>query len=405
MDAVKSRSMGNSHPVRAPDGPFRRRAAQLAEYRRWAALVRQRTGKSLLRQLREIRSLTLAGGRCGVSDYYWYRLYDDDYLKGRGRQDFLGWRMQADFSLALNPRNAVLPAWDKSVFVQIAGASGLPVAPVRACFHPAARIAHALGRHLSSVEEAGAFLRDPSIYPLFGKPAYSQQGYGSAYLCGYDAATDRLTLLNDRSIARGEFLERLSRTVDHRYHKPECGYLFQDPLRLAPEIRAVTHWPAICSVRVICLNAPDGVTPIRAMWKIATPPNYVDNFSLGKNGNLLADVDLVSGQVRRTINGFWPRTEIFSVHPVSGQRIEGFRLPDWNRVLDACRLGGTVFPLMKLHYWDFALTHEGPLILELNDIGATEMAQLHGYGLLTAETREFLKRHADAVAHPWVRAL
>jgi Sugar-transfer associated ATP-grasp len=387
------------------ENPLRRRAAQINEYRAWAALARQHTGKSLLEQAREIRALKRTGGRCGVSDYYWYRLYDDDYLLGRGRQDFLGWRMQADFSLALNPRNAVLPAWDKYVFMLIARSAGLPVAPIRACFHPSERISDALGRHLRNREEVAAFLRDPSIYPMFGKPAYSQQGYGAAYLAGYDPSQDRLSLLDGVSISLDDFLKRLVETVDRRYHRPECGYLFQESFTPAPEIVAFTNWPAICGVRIVCLNGPEGAKPIRAVWKVATPPNHVDNFSKGKHGNLLANVDLGSGEVSRMIGGFWPRTEVFSRHPVSGRPVDGFRLPGWQQVLDACRRGGAAFPMMKIHHWDFALTTRGPLILELNDVGATEMTQVHGRGLLTLETREFLKRHADARTQPWVREL
>lgn len=387
------------------DNWFRRRRSQLGEYQEWAARATQQTGKSLVTQLREIKSLKAAGGQCGVTDYYWYKLYDDDYLLGRGRLDFLGWRLQPAFSLALNSRSAVLPAWDKYVFMLMASSAGIPVAPIRACYHRSARIAEALGRHLKSRDDVATFLRDPSIYPLFAKPAYSQQGYGSAYLAGYDAATNRLNLLGGAPLLLDDFLTRLDQSVDPRYHRPECGYLFQESLTLAPEIRAVTNWPAICGVRIICLNGPEGAKPIRAVWKIATPPNHVDNFSLGKNGNLLADIDLATGAVSKVIDGFWPKTRILASHPNSGQPLDGFRLPGWDRVLDACKRGGEAFPLMKIHHWDFALTDRGPLVLELNDVGATEMVQVHGRGLLTPETRDFLKRHADAKAHPWVSAL
>ncbi|MDO9195021.1 sugar-transfer associated ATP-grasp domain-containing protein [Rhodoferax sp.] len=392
--------MSNSHT-----NPISRIAGQLNEYRDWASLAHQQTGKNLVTQVREIRALQSTGGQCGISDYYEYGLYNDSYLMGRGRQDFLGWRLQAKFSLALNPRYAVLPACDKTVFVQMASAAGLPVAPIRACFHRSARISDALGLHLTSREDAGAFVRDPSIYPMFGKPAFSQQGYGSAYLASYDPATDRLSLLDGQSIAVDEFLKRLDKSVDSRYHKPECGYLFQESLTLAPEIRAFTDWPAICGVRVICLNGPDGVQPIRAIWKVATPPNHVDNFSLGKNGNFLANVDLATGKVSRMVGGFWPKTEAFKTHPGSGHLVDGFQLPGWSQVMDACRRAGAVFPLMKIHHWDFALTDQGPMMLELNDVGGTEIAQVHGHGLLTVETRDFLKRHANTQTHPWVKAL
>jgi hypothetical protein len=92
-------------------------------------------------------------------------------------------------------------------------------------------------------------------------------------------------------------------------------------------------------------------------------------------------------------------------HPLTEARLEGFQLPGWDRVIDACRAGGATFPLMRIHHWDFALTDRGPVILELNDVGGTIGAQIHGRGLLTEEIREFLRRHANPSAHSWTAAL
>ena len=289
--------------------------ARLGEYRRWAQAAQAQTGKSLLTQFREILALGHTGGQCGVTDYYWFKLYDDAYLHGRGHADFIGWRQQTNFSLALNPRSSVLPAWDKSVFLLMANAGGLPVAPVEACYHPAGCLSPALGQHLRSREDVAAFLRNTATYPLFGKPVYSQQGVGSAYLAGYDKVSDALQLLNGQSIPVGDFLQRIDHTVDRRYHKPECGFLFQAPLKLAPELLAVTQWPAICSVRVVCLNGPDGVQPIRAVWKVALPPNHVDNFSMGAKGNLMADIDLETGEMGRVVDNLWPHATLLRTSP------------------------------------------------------------------------------------------
>ena len=382
-----------------------RRKAQVKEYREWASLVQQQTGKSVLTQVQEIRALKAMGGKCGVSDYYGYKLYDESHQKGRGAPDFLGWCLQEQFSLALNPRYAVLPAWDKLVFTQIAAASGLPVAPIRACFHPADQISPVLGEHLKTKEAVAKFLRNPSIYPMFGKPAFSQQGIGGMYLVSYEPATDSMSQLKGGSISVTDFVKRIDQTVDPRYHKPECGFLFQETFTLAPEMTALTQWSALCGVRMMCLNGPEGVVPLRTFWKIATPPNQVDNFSMGKYGNLLADVDPVTGEVSDMLGGFWPNTSILQKMPLSGKSIEGYRLPHWDKVLAACQLGGAVFPLMKIQHWDFVFTDKGPMILELNDIASTQAAQIHGHGLLTEISREFLKRHANANHHPWVKAL
>lgn len=380
-------------------------ARKLGHFLLFARTAQQQSGKNLLQQLRDIHALRGMGGQCGVSDYYQFKLYDRAYLSGRGHEDYLGWRLQEKFNLALNPRYAVLPAWDKMVFTMIATATGLPVAPTLACFHPANRLSEVFGLHLKNREEVGRFIRNPAVYPLFGKPAFSQQGHGAAYLLAYDALTDSLTQLNGISLSADEFLNRVEQTVDSRYHKPECGYIFQEPLTLAPEIHALTNWSAICGVRIICLNGSEGVLPISAAFKIAVSPNQVDNFSGGKYGNLNAQIDLATGEIKRVLNAYWPQAELLLNHPVTGHRLEGFKLPHWQLLLDICHRAGAVFPLMKVHHWDFALTDKGPIILELNDLGGIDIDQAYGVGLLTVATRKFLKQNVDAIAHPWVRAL
>ncbi len=369
------------------------------------SVAQRQTGKPWHVQLLEIRSLARMGGKCGATDYFWHRMYDDRYIKGRGRKDFLGWRLLEDFSRALNPRHVVLPAWDKAVFTQLADSAGLPVAPVLAFFHPTQRIPKTLGLHLTTRDAAGTFLRCAANYPLFGKPAYSQGGCGAAYLSSYDASSDSVVLLSGDKLPVLQFLVRLEHPVDPQFHRPQCGYLFQSAMRPATEIAAIAGSNALCGVRVICLNGSEGVRVVRAIWKIAVPPNCTDNFGVGDRGNLLADVDLETGEVGGSMRGMWPHAELFSEHPVTGQPIDGFRLPGWDRILSACRLAGEVFPLMKIHHWDFALTDQGPLMLELNDIGGTQIPQMHGRGLLTEEIRDFLKRYGDRRTYRWIEAL
>jgi hypothetical protein len=382
-----------------------RRTKQLKQYRDWAASVQKQTGKGWLTQLQEIRALRTTGGQCGISDYYWYRLYDPAYHQGRGASDYLGWCLQEKFSTALNPRFSVLPAWDKLLFTQMASAAGLPVAPIKATYHAAKQISPVLGQHLKTKDAVAAFLRDPSNYPMFGKPAFSQQGYGTAYLAAYDPATDGLSQLNGDQISVTDFLKRMDQSVDIRYHKPECGFLFQESFNLAPEVKALTDWSALCGVRLMCLNTRDGAKILRSFWKIAVPPNQVDNFSMGRYGNLLADVDPATGEVGRMLGAFWPNATLLEKHPRSGKTLAGFHIPGWSQIVDACNRGAAVFPLMKIQHWDFVLTDKGPFILELNDIASTQAAQIHGHGLLTEVSREFLKRHGNVRVHSWIKHL
>jgi hypothetical protein len=382
-----------------------RRIQQVTEYRGWARRASDQTDKSMGRQLREISELRKMGGQCGITDYYWFKMYDDSYQQGRGPADYLGWKLDQSINAALNTAFGQMGAEDKLTFYALGGVAGLPMAPVLAAYHPAEGITPYAGRHLRTVPEVAEFLKDPSIYPLFVKPSFSQQGFGARCLVGYRAEDDQLLELSGKTVPLAEVLRMMTVSVDPRFHKPQCGCLFQPMLKPAPEIRAFNQWSAICGARIVCLNGPDGVVPIRAVWKVAVQPNPVDNFNMGANGNLLADIDLETGELRRLIGGFWPHTQVMDKHPKTGQPLAGLRLPGWHQALDACRRAGPVFPLVQIQHWDFAFTDQGPVILELNGQGGTQIPQLHGAGLLTPVTREFLKTHGDVKHQPWIHAL
>ena len=375
------------------------------QYKAWSTLVYEQTGKNIRAQISEILALRKTGGQCGTSDYYVFKLYDDDYLHGRGIHDFLGWRLETPFSFCLNNRESALPGLDKLVFSVLAQSAGMPIPPIIATYYQANQISSHLGQHLENKEEVKKFLRSQSVYPLFGKPAYSEQSFAAAYLSSYDQDTDHITLIDGTTISVDKFISRLDTPFYREYHKPERGFLFQRPLNPAPELLKFTQWKAISSIRVICLNAFNGAKIIRAIWKISVPPNFQDNFSLGKYGNYLANVDAKTGKINRLIKGVWPQGEILSKHPLSKCSVEGFQLPNWDKVIEICQHGGQLFPDLKIQHWDIALTDNGPVVLELNEYGAIALAQMHGHGLLTEETREFLKEHGDKKNFPWINLI
>ena len=142
-------SLSNFQLDLTKENPLSEISRRLNELRHCSTVAKRQSGKGAATQMQEIRALSKMGGQCGISDYYCYKLYDDDFQTGRGARDFLGWRLQQSLSMALNPRHAVLPAWDKLVFMTLAGAAGLPIAPLRAYYHRAKVIPDALGEHLA----------------------------------------------------------------------------------------------------------------------------------------------------------------------------------------------------------------------------------------------------------------
>src|SRR3546814_3569039 len=68
-------------------------------------------------------------------------------------------------------------------------------------------------------------------------------------------------------------------------------------------------------------------------------------------------------------------------HPLTGTRMTGMALPDWDQVRDLVQAAARVFAVQKSLGWDVALTDSGPLLLEGNwhyDLTVNQLAPRRG---------------------------
>jgi hypothetical protein len=144
-----------------------------------------------------------------------------------------------------------------------------------------------------------------------------------------------------------------------------------------------------------------GVEVVATIWKIAAGQNDSDQMAVQYVGNLLGGVDPRSGRVGPVINYQGHFVEL----PGSARSTDPFVLPDWEQALALCRRAAAVFPLMRIQHWDVALTDHGPVLLEVNDVGAIAGLQCFGRGLLTDRMRALLRSHGDARKIPWISRL
>lgn len=364
--------------------------------------ARQQCGLGYLGQLRDLMRLRFSRNTLGATDYYWYRLFDKDYLAGELVEKFAGWRIQQALSEALNPRCGVLPAWDKLVFHTLAHSSALPVCEMQAVYLDKNMTAPDwVPLVLRSKEDLCAFLTENASFPVFGKPSFSQQGYGGVLISSFDQSNETLRLYDGATLTLPEFLRKVIDGTDARFYKRECGYMFQSAIKQHAEISTLTGTKAASGLRIVMLNVEGATHIVRALWKIVVGNNISDNFSLGTKGNLVADVDVVTGVVSHALDALGPDAVFYDSHPETGRPIKGWSIPLWESVTDVCHRAAAAFPLMRLQHWDVVIGHDGPILLEVNDLGATEFCQLHGKGLLTDEVRAALRSYADPATHPW----
>src|SRR3954469_13817639 len=109
-----------------------------------ARLVAASHHKGLLRQAIEIMRMRRGNPGLGASDYFFFRLYDEDYLGNSRPEDFVGWREEGEVPLILNMRSGVAPAWDKLTFAIFANAYGLPVPRIKALYRPGLPVSPAI---------------------------------------------------------------------------------------------------------------------------------------------------------------------------------------------------------------------------------------------------------------------
>jgi hypothetical protein len=368
-----------------------------------AKLVAKLHGKGLLRQAIEIVRLKKANPSIGATDYYTFRLYDREYVSESEAERYLGWRSEIDLAYALNLRTMVMPGWDKFTLALYARAFDLPVAKLIALYRPGLRPVSGIADVvLDGPERLRDWLRTQIMWPLFAKPSYSQQGFGCYNLSGYDPDQDALITKGGRKILVDEFVAEIMGKPGQRFYEPEMGYLFQEVLHPHVDIARLQGNDTISSVRVILVQDARGVDFVGGAFRIATGNNELDNFRSGATGNLAATIDFETGRVSKAVNGIWPRAEIVTTIPGTGQSIEGFVLPEWPRVLALCKTAAAIFPLMHIQHWDIAITDKGPRFQELNDVGSLIGGQLWGSGIVTPRLRDLLRQYGSD-RFPWLK--
>lgn len=371
-----------------------------------ASIVSRRHSKGLLRQATEIMRMKSQNPTLGVRDYYRFGLYDPELIRSSGIGEFLGWRAERDLALALNPRAAVTPAWDKLSYLVLMHAYGLPVPRLRAVFRPGPALSRDHAEvALRTPDELGEWLRKGAQWPVFAKPSWSQQSVGAYYFVGHDPDDDALLTKGGKRVPVGDFVASVLGTNRPDYYRPEMGYLFQDALRPHPRIVSLLANDTISGVRIVLIRDHDGTEIVRAIWRIATGNNDTDQYVGVESGQLFADIDPQTGRVPFALQRAWPRAQPIETMPDSGHSIAGFVLPDWDDALALCQSASALFPLMRIQHWDVALTSDGPCLLEVNDIGAISMPQSFGRGLLTPRIRRLLRTHGDARRFRWITRL
>jgi hypothetical protein len=315
-----------------------------------------------LRMLTEILRLRLMPGALGVSEYFDFRLYEPG-LSFAEKACFCGYRGQATLEQILVDDYSKILTLDKLTFYQLMRANGFPVPELRAIYANTSR--GFPGRCLATAADLSEYLSGEMLLPLYVKRAFGAYGRGNTVITGRDGSA--LTLGDGSRVGIADFCRSLGDASGF-------GWLFQEALQSHSSIARICG-DRVSGLRVHAFLGRDAVHIHRLVWKINSGRLESDNFTHGRSGNLLADIDTGTGEVTRVVSGVGRQQNSVEHHPATGARLIGFRLPFFDEALELVKRATLVFPGFICPGWDVALSSRGPVLLEVNAFGDVDLSQ------------------------------
>lgn len=128
---------------------------------------------------------------------------------------------------------------------------------------------------------------------------------------------------------------------------------------------------SINTIRVMTSNVEGNVNIFCMIARIGNSINLQDNFHQGGSG-VLVDTEkgvLVGNATNKDM-------EEFEVHPVSGIKFDGFKIPYFDEIIKLTKEAALKFPKTIVIGWDVAITNKGPLIIEGNNGPGFDLPQV-----------------------------
>jgi len=332
--------------------------------------------KSGVQIAKEIWDLRRGPGRLTPNDYFQYQLFDDSRYSRADKRRFISDGLVDKVTPKCSDQSWIILTEDKWISYQFLEKNGYRVPETIAVIDKTVRTFGSTPK-ISTAGMLREFLRTIDQYPVFAKSNTGLGSFGAFMITHVDG--DALHLANAEPIG---FDDLFAKMIGDR------TYLLQRQVLNHHTIRTIAD--GLATVRILnFVRATDVLMPF-ALLKIAASGNIADNY--WRPGNMIANVDVATGQLLRVVRGKGLDLEELKTHPDNNLHFADIQIPYWADVLSLARSCATLFAPLRYHSLDIAVTPEGPMIIEINYGGAFTLPQIAtGTGLLTDEISEFFR--------------
>jgi len=346
-------------------------------------------GRSYFQQVKDLVRYAFGSYKISIRDYYYFALFDSEMYTDEVRGEFVS----DDYFGVVVVKTCDREWWaisnDKVIAYTLLHGAGTPIPEPRGIYHPFRMCPGA--KSLRSVEDVIAWLRDPeTAYPMFGKPISGVQSKGQAMILGADLEADTLDLKGQEPMDITAFATMVVNIQGTSTHD---GYLFQEVLKPHPDIVRMCG-NRVSTVRVVVIIDEEGPKISHTTWKIGTGDNIADAF--WREGNMVADIDPMTGEIKRIVRGSGIDLEIVTKHPDTREVLLGQNLPDWQAMREMILRSAALLPKVRFQGWDVSLCDRGPVVVEANTGSAFSLPQISSArGFMTPEFKRFVDRAAE----------
>lgn len=217
---------------------------------------------------------------------------------------------------------------------------------------------------MQSIDEFKKFLKGKK--KLFIKPSNSFGGLGEYKPIEVDSKTD---------------IEALYK------HLKDNKVFVEDLIEQHPTMSKLCK-TSINTVRIATLVVNNEVHCLYSILRMGIDNMTVDNSSSGGLNTRLDD----EGTITRAC--FSDKTvKYYTNHPTTGMELVGFKVPMFKETIELCKKAALVEPKLGYIGWDIAITKNGPVIVEANDLPGYDMPQNHG----TSYIKEGIKPQIEKI--------
>lgn len=248
---------------------------------------------------------------------------------------------------------------------------GIPIIPILAVVGRKLSRPHPFRALFNAADVEALLESDVTPSELFVKPAGGDSGSGAFSAVRADGGW----VVEDELFTSRALAQRIVTAADDK------GMIVQPCAKHPAGLAAIGAEFGLATMRVQTALTRSGPRVLYVVQKILGGRHEVDNYSDGAKGNLLALVDLETGQLGRAFGLPESRRRVlasFGTHPLTGARIEGSTIPEIASVVQIAEKIALAFPQSRLLGSDLAITTEGVQLVETNNGPGQNLIQIPG---------------------------